>query len=34
VITHDPARFHGCEQIIRLTPEEAAALAAANDDNG
>jgi Ca2+-binding RTX toxin-like protein len=34
VIVHDPARFHGCEQIIRLTPEEAAATAAANDDNG
>ena len=25
VVVHDPARFHGCEQIIRLTPEEAAA---------
>jgi Ca2+-binding RTX toxin-like protein len=34
VIVHDPARFHGCEQIVRLTPEEAAATAAANDDNG
>ena len=34
VIVHDPARFHGCEQVIRLTPEEAAAQAAANDDNG
>jgi Ca2+-binding RTX toxin-like protein len=34
VIVHDPARFHGCEQIIRLTPEQAAAKAAANDDNG
>jgi hypothetical protein len=34
VIVHDPARFRGCEQIIRLTPEEAAALATANDDNG
>jgi Ca2+-binding RTX toxin-like protein len=34
VIRHDPARFHGCEQIIRLTPEEAAAAATANDDNG
>ena len=33
VIVHDPARFRGCEQIIRLTPEDAAALAAANDDN-
>jgi hypothetical protein len=34
VIVHDPARFRGCEQVIRLTPEEAAALATANDDNG
>ena len=34
VIAHDPARFHGCEQVIRLTPEQAAAQAAANDDNG
>src|SRR5205814_1216281 len=34
VIVHDPARFHGCEQVIRLTPEEAASMAAANDDNG
>ena len=25
VIVHDPARFRGCEQIIRLSPEEAAA---------
>jgi Ca2+-binding RTX toxin-like protein len=33
VIVHDPARFRGCEQIIRLTAEEAGALAAANDDN-
>lgn len=33
VIAHDPARFRGCEQIIRLSPEEAAALAAANDDS-
>ncbi len=33
MIVHDPARFRGCEQIIRLTPEDAAALAAANDDN-
>jgi hypothetical protein len=30
---HDPARFRGCEQIIRLSPEEASALSAANDDN-
>ena len=34
VIAHDPARFHRCEQVIRLSPEQAAALAAANDDNG
>jgi RTX calcium-binding nonapeptide repeat (4 copies) len=34
VIVHDPARFHGCEQVIRLSPDQAAALAAANDDNG
>jgi len=34
VIVHDPTRFRGCEQIIRLSPEEAAALSAANDDNG
>ena len=34
VITHDPARFHGCEQVVRLSPEDAAAVAAANDDNG
>jgi hypothetical protein len=34
VIRHDPARFRGCEQVIRLSPEEAAAQAAANDDNG
>ncbi|HZT44951.1 MAG TPA: hypothetical protein VFA24_02125 [Gaiellaceae bacterium] len=33
VIAHDPARFQGCEKIVRLSPEEAAALAAANDDN-
>jgi Ca2+-binding RTX toxin-like protein len=32
-IVHDPVRFRGCEQIIRLSPEDAAALAAANDDN-
>lgn len=30
-IVHDPGRFRGCEQIIRLSPEEAAALSAAND---
>jgi hypothetical protein len=34
VIRNDPVTFHGCEQIIRLSPEEAAAKAAANDDNG
>lgn len=34
VIVHDPVRLHGCEQVIRLSPDEAAALAAANDDNG
>jgi Ca2+-binding RTX toxin-like protein len=34
VIAHDPARFHGCEKVVRLSPDEAAALAAANDDNG
>jgi RTX calcium-binding nonapeptide repeat (4 copies) len=34
VVVHDPVRLHGCEQVIRLTPEEAAATAAANDDNG
>src|SRR4029078_12357092 len=33
VMVHDPARFRDGEQIIRLTPEEAAAQAAANDDN-
>ena len=34
VVVHDPARFRGCEQVIRLSTEEAAAVAAANDDNG
>ena len=34
VVRHDPVRLHGCEQVIRLSPEEAASLAAANDDNG
>jgi len=34
IVVHDPVRLHGCEQVIRLTPEEAAATAAANDDNG
>jgi Ca2+-binding RTX toxin-like protein len=32
VIEHDPGRFQGCERIVRLSPDEAAALAAANDD--
>lgn len=34
VIEHDPVRLHGCEQVIRLSAEQAAAVAAANDDNG
>ena len=34
VIEHDPVRLHGCEQVIRLSPEDATAMAAANDDNG
>ena len=34
VIEHDPVTLRGCEQVIRLSPEQAAALAAANDDNG
>ena len=34
VIVHDPVRLHGCEQVIRLSPEQAGAMAAANDDNG
>ena len=34
VIQHDPVTLRGCEQVIRLSPEQAAALAAANDDNG
>lgn len=34
LIVHDPARLHGCEQVIRLTADEAGAMAAANDDNG
>ena len=33
VIEHDPARFRGCEQILRLSPEEAAALAASGGDS-
>ena len=34
VIQHDPVTLRGCEQVIRLSTEQAAALAAANDDNG
>jgi len=34
VVEHDPVRLRGCEQVIRLSPAEAAAQAAANDDNG
>lgn len=34
VIVHDPVRFRGCEQIVRLTPDQAAAMAAANEDAG
>jgi Ca2+-binding RTX toxin-like protein len=34
VIEHDPVRLRGCEQVIRLSPAEAAAQASANDDNG
>ena len=33
VIEHDPARFRGCEQIVRLSPEEAAALSVAGGDS-
>jgi hemolysin type calcium-binding protein len=33
VIAHDPARFRGCEQIVRLSPEEAASLAASGGDS-
>jgi len=33
VIEHDPARFHGCEQIGRLSPAEAAALAESGGDS-
>ena len=33
VIEHDPARFRGCEQIVRLSPGEAAALAASGGDS-
>jgi hypothetical protein len=32
VIRHDPVRLRGCEVVIRLSPAEAAAQAAANDD--
>lgn len=34
VIEHDPVTLHGCEQVIRLSPDDAAALAAANNDAG
>ena len=34
VVEHDPVRLHGCEQVIRLSAAPAAAVAAANDDNG
>jgi hypothetical protein len=33
VIEHDPVTFHGCEQVVRLSPDQAAAQAAANEDN-
>jgi Ca2+-binding RTX toxin-like protein len=33
VIRHDPATFHGCERIVRLSPDEAAALAASGGDS-
>jgi Ca2+-binding RTX toxin-like protein len=33
VIVHDPARFRGCESVIRLSPEAAEALAQANSDS-
>jgi len=33
VIEHDPATFRGCEQVVRLSPDEAAAQATANADN-
>ena len=33
VIEHDPVRLHACEQVIRLSPDDAAAMAVANDDN-
>jgi Ca2+-binding RTX toxin-like protein len=34
VVERDPVRLHGCEQVIRLSPQQAAAVAAENDDNG
>ena len=34
VVEHDPVRVHGCEQVIRLSLDEAASLAQTNDDNG
>ena len=33
VIAHDPARFRGWEQIVGLSPEEAASLAASGGDS-
>lgn len=34
VIEHDPVTVHGCEQVIRLSPADAASMAAANEDDG
>ena len=33
VIEHDPVTLHGCEQVIRLSSDQAAALAQAGGDN-
>ena len=33
IVEHDPVTLHGCEQVIRLTPAEAAAAGAADDDD-
>ena len=33
VLAHDPVRLHGCEKVVRLSDDEAAAMSAANDDN-
>jgi Ca2+-binding RTX toxin-like protein len=33
VITNDPATIRGCEVVVRLSPDEAAAMASANDDD-